>query len=378
VDLYEHQGKELLRAYGIPVPEGILAGSAEEAAAAAAAIGGRVVIKAQVLSGGRGKAGGVRIALDADSARREAADVLGLVIGGEQVSRVWVEPACEIVREYYLSTSIDRGAGRALLMFTTAGGVEIEEVAAARPEALARVHVDPLEGLEAHHLVELLAQLDDPAEQSAVAAIVERLYRCFVESDASLCEVNPLVIDGTGAVVALDAKVTLDDSALYRHPDLAALAPPPSPDTLEGFAAAQGVTYVKLDGTVGIFGNGAGLTMSTVDVVAVAGGSPASFCDLGGGGSASGVVAALEVVARDPQVRSVLFNIFGGITRCDEVARGILAALDQLTLELPFVVRLEGTNADEGRRILAAARRPNLEVEATMMAAAERAVELAT
>jgi succinyl-CoA synthetase beta subunit len=262
-------------------------------------------------------------------------------------------------------------------MFTTEGGIEIELVARERPHALARVHVDPLESLEPHHARELLTRLPEPRERAAITPIVESLYRCFSESDATLCEINPLVVTTEGGVLALDAKVTIDDSALFRHPELAGLAPASPADSLEGHAAEKGVTYVKLDGTVGILGNGAGLSMSTVDVVVVAGGAPANFCDLGGGGSAAGVVASLEVISRDPQVRSILFNIFGGITRCDEVARGILIAIDELGLTLPIVARLDGTNAEEGRRILTQAARPNLDVELTMLAAARRAVELA-
>jgi succinyl-CoA synthetase beta subunit len=377
VDLYEFQGKELLRRHGVPVSDGRLAASPEEAYSVAEALAGTVVLKAQVLSGGRGKAGGVRLAADPPTARREAAEILGLVIGGQRVERLWIEPACEIAREYYLSVAFDRAARQTLLMFTTDGGVEIEQVAAERPDALRRVHVDPLEGLGPHHARELLARLADRAQAGAISAVIEKLYRCFTESDALLCEINPLAITPARELQALDAKVTIDDSALYRHPELAPLGPRRLVETLEGFAAEKGVTYVKLDGSVGILGNGAGLSMSTVDVVAVAGGAPANFCDLGGGGSAAGVVASLEVIARDPQVRAILFNIFGGITRCDEVARGILAALDELHLTLPIVVRLDGTNAEEGRAILARAAPANLSVEATMLAAARRAVELA-
>ena len=273
--------------------------------------------------------------------------------------------------------ALDRGAGQALLMFTTEGGVEIEQVAAENPATLARVHVDPLEGYGAHHARELLTGVADDAERDQIARVAESLYRCFVECDATLCEINPLIVTPDGVVRALDAKVTIDDSALFRHPDLAQLRDLSAGDPLEAFARERGVIYVKLDGSVGILGNGAGLSMATVDVVVVAGGRPANFCDLGGGGSAAGVVSALEVIARDPQVRSILFNIFGGITRCDEVARGILTALDQTALAVPIVVRLDGTNAEEGRNILAEAARPGLHVEPTMLAAARRAVELA-
>jgi succinyl-CoA synthetase beta subunit len=377
VDLYEHQGKELFARFGIPVSEGRVALTPEEARAAAEELGGPVVVKAQVLTGGRGKAGGVKLADGPDEAEARASDIIGLDIRGHVVGRLWVESSSEIAREYYLSVTLDRGTGKALFMFTTEGGVEIEQVAAENPAALARVHVDPLEGIEPHHLRELLASVADDDERSQIEAIGTALYHCFVESDATLCEINPLIVTPEGQVRALDAKVTIDDSALFRHPDLAELRDVSAADPLEAFARERGVIYVKLDGSVGILGNGAGLSMSTVDVVVVAGGRPANFCDLGGGGSAEGVVAALEVIARDEQVRSILFNIFGGITRCDEVARGILAALDETGLTVPIVVRLDGTNAEEGRRILAEAGRLGLHLEPTMLEAARRAVELA-
>ena len=377
MDLYEHQGKELLARFGIPVSAGRVATTAAEARAAAEELGEPVVVKAQVLTGGRGKAGGVKLAEGPDEAEARAAEILGLDIRGHIVRRLWIETASDIEREYYLSVALDRGVGQALLMFTTQGGVEIEQVVAESPEALTRVHVDPLEGFEPHHVRELLETVADEGERAQIEQIVTALYRCFVESDATLCEINPLIVTPTGEVRALDAKVTIDDSALFRHPDLAELRDTAAADPLEAFARERGVIYVKLDGSVGILGNGAGLSMSTVDVVVVAGGRPANFCDLGGGGSAAGVVAALEVIARDSQVRSILFNIFGGITRCDEVARGILTALDEIDLNVPIVVRLDGTNAEEGRRILADANRDGLVLEPTMLEAARRAVELA-
>jgi len=377
VDLYEHQGKELFGRYGIPVSEGRVATTPEEARRAAAELGGAVVVKAQVLTGGRGKAGGIKLANDPEDAERKASEILGLEIRGHVVDRLWIERASEIAKEYYLSVTLDRGAKQALLMFTTQGGVEIEQVAAESPDELRRVHVDPLEGYESPHARELLAGVGDEDEQRQIAEILERLYRCFVETDALLCEINPLIVTPEGEVRALDSKFTIDDAALFRHPDLAELRDTSTADPLEAFARERGVIYVKLDGTVGILGNGAGLSMSTVDVVVVAGGRPANFCDLGGGGSAAGVVDALEVISRDPQVRSILFNIFGGITRGDEVARGILTALEQTGLTVPIVVRLDGTNAVEGRRILAEAAPPNLHVEPTMLDAARRAVELA-
>jgi len=377
MDMYEHQGKELLARFGIPVSAGRVATTAAEARAAAEELGEPVVVKAQVLTGGRGKAGGVKLAEGPDEAEARAAEILGLDIRGHTVRRLWIETASDIEREYYLSVALDRGVGQALLMFTTQGGVEIEQVVEETPEALTRVHVDPLEGFEPHHVRELLETVADEGERAQIEQIVTALYRCFVESDATLCEINPLIVTPTGEVRALDAKVTIDDSALFRHPDLAELRDTAAADPLEAFARERGVIYVKLDGSVGILGNGAGLSMSTVDVVVVAGGRPANFCDLGGGGSAAGVVAALEVIARDSQVRSILFNIFGGITRCDEVARGILTALDEIDLAVPIVVRLDGTNAEEGRRILADANREGLVLEPTMLEAARRAVELA-
>jgi succinyl-CoA synthetase beta subunit len=380
VDLYEHQGKELFRQFGIPVSEGRLATTPEEAHAAARELDGPVVVKAQVLTGGRGKAGGVRLAEDADDARAKAEAILGLDIRGHVVRKLWIEQASEIAKEYYLSVTFDRGEKKALFMFTTQGGVEIEQVAEENPDALVRLHVDPLEGFQPWQARRLVfgAGVEDAGEQKQIAEIVERLYRAFVETDAMLCEINPLIVTPSGEVKALDSKFTVDDNALYRLPAVAAMRDVAAADPLEAFAREKGVTYVKLDGNVGILGNGAGLSMSTVDVVAHVGGRPANFCDLGGGGSAEGVVDALEVIVRDPQVKSIFFNIFGGITRCDEVARGILEALDRMDMaRYPIVVRLDGTNAEEARRILADAGRPNVHSEATMLDGARRAVELA-
>jgi succinyl-CoA synthetase beta subunit len=379
VDLHEYQGKQVFRRFGIPVSEGRLATTPEEARQAAEELGGPVVVKAQVLTGGRGKAGGVKLAVDPADAEQKAREILGLDIRGHVVGKVWVEQASDIAKEYYLSITFDRGAKKPLLMFTTQGGVEIEEVAANDPEALVRLHVDALEGWQpwiARYLV-YAGRVGDPSEQKQIAKIIEQLYRCFVESDAMLCEINPLIVTPDGVVKALDSKFTADDSALYRHPEIAEFRDTSAADPYESFAREKGVTYVKLDGSVGILGNGAGLSMSTVDVVVVAGGRPANFCDLGGGGSAEGVVDALEVITRDPQVKSIFFNIFGGITRCDEVARGILEALERMQITVPIVVRLDGTNSVEGRQILADAAPPNLHVAPTMLEAARLAVELA-
>jgi succinyl-CoA synthetase beta subunit len=379
VDLYEYQGKELFRRFGIPVSEGRFATSAAEARAAAEELDGQVVVKAQVLTGGRGKAGGIKLADDPADAEGKANEILGLDIRGHVVRKLWIESASEIAKEYYLSVAFDRGAKKALFMLTTEGGIEIEEVAARSPEALARLHVDPLEGFQPYQARHLIygAGIDDPEEQKQIAAIVERLYRCFVETDAMLCEINPLIVTPEGEVRALDSKFSVDDNALYKHSDIAEMRDPDAYPPEERAAREKGVTYVKLDGDVGILGNGAGLVMSTLDVIALVGGRPANFCDLGGGGDAQGVVDALEVISADPQVRSILFNIFAGITRCDEVARGILQALSQITIEHPIVVRFDGTNAEEGRELLAEAAPPNLHVEPTMLEAARRAVELA-
>jgi succinyl-CoA synthetase beta subunit len=379
VDLYEYQGKQLFSRFGIPVSEGRLAETPAAARAAAEELGGPVVVKAQVLTGGRGKAGGIKLAASPEEAEARAAEILGLDIRGHVVGRLWIERASEIAKEYYLSLTFDRSAKKPLYMFTTRGGVDIEEVAATSPEALARLHVDPLEGFHPWQARRLVygAGVADPGEQKQIVAIVGRLYEAFVGCDAMLCEINPLIVTPDGEVRALDSKFTVDDNALYRHPDVAEMRDVAAADPLEALAREKHVTYVKLDGDVGVLGNGAGLTMSTVDVVTFAGGRPANFCDLGGGGDAQGVVDALSVIVRDPQVKAVFFNIFGGITRCDEVARGILQALSEIDIPYPIVVRLDGTNAEEGRRILAEAAPANLHVEPTMLDAARRAVELA-
>jgi len=379
VDLYEYQGKELFKRFGIPVSEGRLATTPDEAHLAAAELGGQVVVKAQVLTGGRGKAGGIKLAEGPDDARAKAKEILGLDIRGHVVRKLWIERASDIAKEYYLSLTLDRGAKQPLFMFTTEGGVEIEEVAEKHPDALVRLHVDPFEGYQPWQARRLVygAGVEDPNEQKQIVSIVGKLYEAFVATDAMLTEINPLVVTPEGEVKALDSKFTVDDAALYRHPDVAEMRDLDAVPPEERAAREKGVTYVKLDGEVGILGNGAGLVMSTLDVIALAGGRPANFCDLGGGGDAEGVVDALEVITADPQVKSIFFNVFGGITRCDEVARGILAALDRMTIEHPIVVRLDGTNAEEGRKILDEASPPNLYVEPTMLDAARRAVELA-
>jgi succinyl-CoA synthetase beta subunit len=380
VDLYEYQGKELFRRFGIPVSEGRLATSPREAHDAAVDLGGPVVVKAQVLTGGRGKAGGIKLASTPEEAEQHARAILGMDIRGHVVRRLWIERASDIAREYYLSVTFDRGEKKALFMLTTEGGVDIEEVAEERPEALARLHVDPLEGFQPYQARRLIyeAGIADPGEQKQIMQIIEQLYAAFIGADAMLCEINPLIVTPDGEVRALDSKFSVDDNALFRHADIADMRDPEAVPPEERFAREKGVTYVKLDGDVGVLGNGAGLSMSTVDVVNFVGGRPANFCDLGGGGDAEGVVDALEVITRDPQVRSIFFNIFGGITRCDEVARGILEALERLDMSrYPIVVRLDGTNAEQGRAILAEAGKENIHPEATMLDGARRAVELA-
>jgi succinyl-CoA synthetase beta subunit len=380
VDLYEYQGKELFKRFGIPVSEGRVAATPDEARAAAEELGTQVVVKAQVLTGGRGKAGGIKLADTPDEAAQHAEAILGMDINGHVVRKLWIEQASDIEREYYLSVTFDRGEKKALFMMTREGGIDIEEVASDRPEALARLHVDPLEGFQPYQARRLIyaAGIDDPDEQKQILGIVQKLYDTFVGADALLCEINPLIVTPEGEVKALDSKFTVDDNALYKHPDIAEMRDLDAYPPEERAAREKGVTYVKLDGEVGILGNGAGLVMSTLDVIALAGGKPANFCDLGGGGDAQGVVDALEIISADPQVKSILFNIFAGITRCDVVARGMLQALDETQIEHPIVVRFDGTNAEEGRQILEDAGRDNIHVEATMLDAAKRAVELSS
>jgi succinyl-CoA synthetase beta subunit len=378
VDLYEYQGKEFIRRYGIPVSEGLLATTSEEARTGAEQLGGQVVVKAQVLTGGRGKAGGVKLADDPADAQAKAGEILGLDIRGHVVGKVWIERASEIAKEYYLSVTFDRGEKKPLFMLTKEGGVDIEEVAERDPGAIARLHVDPLEGFQPWQARRLIygAGIDDPGEQRQILDIIGRLYDAFVGTDAMLCEINPLVVTPEGEVRALDSKFTVDDNALYKHEDISEMRDLEAYPPEERAAREKGVTYVKLDGDVGILGNGAGLVMSTLDVIGLAGGRAANFCDLGGGGDAQGVVDALEVITSDPQVKVIFFNIFGGITRCDEVARGILQALSQMEIDHPIVARLDGTNAEEGRALLREAEAP-IDVEPTMLDAARRAVELA-
>jgi succinyl-CoA synthetase beta subunit len=378
LDLYEYQGKELLRKHGVETLEGIVAKTPEDAQQAAEMLGGTVAVKAQVLSGGRGKAGGIKVVKSPEEAKAAAGQILGMDIRGHTVRGVLVEAGADIQKEMYLSVTVDRAAKRPLILFSTEGGVEIEEVAERNPEAIVRLHVDPLLGLLPYQVRELIFSAGLKGEAAkGVRKVLRNLYGAFEELDASLVEINPLVVTGDGRVLALDAKVTIDDSSLYRHEDIAKLHDVEAADPQEQRAQEVGLQYVKLDGDVGILGNGAGLVMSTLDVVAQAGGEPANFCDVGGGADAGKISTALDIVTSNEQVRSVLFNIFGGITRGDEVARGLLTAIERTGIDLPIVVRLDGTNAEEGRQILAENTPENVVTEETMLDAARRAVELA-
>jgi succinyl-CoA synthetase beta subunit len=379
VDLFEYQGKELLRRFEVPVPEGRVATRPDEVRAAAEGLGGNVVVKAQVLTGGRGKAGGIKTASSPEEAGEVGTGILGMDIRGHRVRRVLVERAGDIASEYYLSFLLDRSERNFLGMMSSKGGVDIEEVAASDPDAIARVHVDPLLGVSDFHARALVfgANIDQEARKEAMV-LIPRIFRAFVELDASLVEINPLVLTGSGRVMALDAKVTLDDSAEYRHAFFAELKSVHEVPEQERIAKEKGLNFIKLSGEVGIIGNGAGLVMSTLDVVKAAGGEPANFLDVGGGAGAELLSNALEVITSDAGVRSVLVNIFGGITRCDLVAEGIIDAFGRLEMNVPVVVRLDGTNAEQGRKMLAEAPHDRLLAADTMLGAAERAVELAS
>jgi succinyl-CoA synthetase beta subunit len=376
MDLYEHQGKELLAKHGIPVPEGIVARTAEEARAATEQLGGKSVVKVQVQIGGRGKGGGIKIVSSADEAAEAAAVMLDGGFKGMKVTRVLVEEQLPIEAELYMAITLDRTAGDFLAMVSSEGGMDIEEVARTKPDALRRRHIDPLLGMHSYQARFLTEGLTAEARPGAAEVLV-KLYALMEASDATLVEVNPLVLLADGRVVALDAKVTIDDSALGRQPELAALADSFPVDPTEARAKKEGLQYVKLEGEVGIIGNGAGLVMSTLDVVAQAGGRAANFLDIGGGASAESMATSLEVILSDPAVRSVLINVFGGITRCDLVASGILEALKRVEAKVPLVVRLDGTNAEEGRKILADADHERIIPKPTMLEAASEAARLA-
>jgi succinyl-CoA synthetase beta subunit len=378
MDLLEYQGKQLFARHGVPVPDGRPAASVEEAVKAAEEIGYPCVVKAQVQIGGRGKAGGIKVAQDQDEARQHAEAILGMDIRGLTVHELWIEGASEIAAEYYASVIFDRSAKAPLVMLSTKGGMDIEQVADEAPEAIARLHVDPLVGFQDFHGRRLAfdAGVDGDVVRP-VGAMLAKLYDVFIAEDATLVEVNPMIITPDRQVKALDAKVTLDDNAMYRHPKNAELRDLSAEDPQERMAKERGLTYVKLDGDIGILGNGAGLVMSTLDVVAQAGGQPANFLDAGGGSKADAITSAVEVILSNDKVKAVLFNIFGGITRGDEVAKGLIEAFNQIKPTVPFVVRLDGTNDEEGRRLLAEANLPNVVTEATMDGAAEKVVELA-
>src|SRR5437588_67247 len=382
MDLLEYQGKQLFARHDVPVPSGRYAADVDEALAAADEVGFPCVVKAQVQIGGRGKLGGIKLANSRDEVREHAEAILGMDIRGLTVHELWIEAASEIASEYYASVVFDRSAKAPLLMLSTKGGMDIEEVADEDPDAIAGLHVDPLLGFQDFHGRRLAFEARVDADVvRPVGEMLRKLYDVFVSEEATLVEVNPLIItpdQGRGrGVRALDAKATLDDNAMFRHPDNAQLRDISAEDPQERMAKERGLTFVKLDGNIGILGNGAGLVMSTLDVVAEAGGSPANFLDAGGGSKADAITNAVEVILSNAKVKAVLFNIFGGITRCDEVAKGLIEAFDQISPEVPFVVRLDGTNDEEGRRLLAEADLPNVHVESTMDGAARKVVELA-
>ena len=384
LDLLEYQGKELFARHGVPVPRGKHAKTIEEAVAAADEIGYPCVVKAQVQIGGRGKAGGIKVAESRQEAEQHSRAILGLQITGPhgegpfQVHELWVEEASEIDAEYYASVILDRSEKKPLAMLSVMGGMNVEEIADKDPDALVRRHIDPRSGLSAGETEQLATDAGvDEDVRGKTGAMLVKLYGAFNELDATLIEVNPLVVTADREVVALDSKTTIDNSALYRHEDVAAFEDLTTMDPQERMAKEKGLTYVKLDGNIGILANGAGLCMSTLDVVAQAGGDPANFLDAGGGSKADAIVAALEVITSDPKVRAVLFNIFGGITRCDEIAKGIIEASGRIDIGVPVIVRLDGTNSEEGLRLLAEADLPDLHVEKTMLGAADRVVAAA-
>ncbi len=376
MDLYEHMGKDLFRAHDIPVPRGTVAETPEQAADATRELGGRSVVKVQVQVGGRGKGGGVVLVDSPERAAEEAARMLGSDFQGHAVTRVLCEELLPLKQEFYTSVLLDRSSGDYLFMMTAEGGMDIETLAVERPEALRRVHVDPMLGLRTYHVRDLTETLPIEAREPA-GDILRKMFAMLREEDATLIEINPLVLLDDGRVVALDAKVTIDDNALYRRPATEALKEQFPIDPVEKRAKDAGLQYVKLDGAVGIIGNGAGLVMSTLDVVAQAGARAANFLDVGGGASADTMATSLEVILSDPAVKSVFINIFGGITRCDVVANGVLEALKRVQATVPLVVRLDGTNAKEGRQILSDAAHPQIFPAATMLEAAQRAADLA-
>jgi len=378
VDLLEYQGKQLFSKHGVPVPEGKHATSVDDAVAAAEEIGYPCVIKAQVAIGKRGKAGGIKLANDSDEAREHAEAILGMDIRGFTVHDLWVEQASEIAAEHYASIILDRGEKKLLAMLSRMGGMDVEEMAEKDPEALVKRHLEPNRefGPEQAGAIAADAGIDEDVSKQVADLLIE-LHEVALEEDATLIEVNPLIVTEDRKALALDSKMTIDNNALFRHEELAELRDRSAEDPQEQMAKEKGLTYVKLGGNIGILGNGAGLCMSTLDVVAQAGGEPANFLDAGGGSKAEAIVDALEVITSDPKVNAILFNIFGGITRCDEVARGIIEASQRIDLGVPLVVRLDGTNSEEGLKLLEEADIADLTVEKTMLGAAEKVVELA-
>ncbi len=378
MDLFEYQGKQFFARYGIPVSDGEAVTDVEAAVAAADRVGYPVVVKAQVQVGGRGKAGGIKLASNSDEARQYATDIIGMDIKGHTVEVVWVEHASDIAEEYYASFTLDRSAKQYLGMLSAQGGVEIEEVAATDPDAIAKIHVNPAEGLaEADCRAWVEAAKLNPAAVDGAVDILMKLYTAYTEGDADLVEINPLILTPDGRVHALDAKVSLDDNSVFRHADYAVYDETQVRDAREQAAHDKGLQYIGLDGAVGIIANGAGLAMSTVDIVTQVGGTPANFLDIGGGANADVMAGAMDVINNDPNVRSIFINIFGGITKGEEVANGIVQALERVQIDAPIVIRLDGTNADEGRAILEPHRSEKLQIEPTMLDAARRVVELA-
>ena len=379
MDLFEYQGKQYFAQYGISVSPGDIADTVDEAVAVAERVGYPVVLKAQVKVGGRGKAGGVQLAANVDDVRRHANNILGLDIKGHVVHRLWVEHASDIAKEYYASFTLDRANKTHLGMLSAQGGVEIEVVAEENPDAIAFLSIDPVRGLDLATARRWVAEaeLDEVAREQAAELLV-KLYDCYTRGDCDLAEINPLILTPDNQVHALDAKVTLDENASFRHPEWEAFRVNETEDPREKMAKEKGLNYIGLDGSVGIIANGAGLAMSTLDVVNQVGGSAANFLDIGGGANADVMAAALEVINADPKVKSIFVNIFGGITRVDEVAKGVLEALKRVSITSPIVLRLDGTNAVEGRAILAPHLSSTLITEATMLDAARRAVALAT
>ncbi len=373
--LHEYQSKQIFAKYGIPIPRGRVAATAMQAKEIAEELGGRVVIKSQVLVGGRGKAGGIRLAKNPSEAEEFATKILGMELKGLPVRKVLVDEAADIRHEIYLGVTNDRAARKPVFMASSAGGVEIEEVARVTPEKIIKVHVDPLLGLRDYQTRDLAAGIDLPREHwRAFGQICSGLWRAYLENDATLAEINPLVVTGANQLLAVDGKMLIDDNGLFRHPELSEMRDLDVEAPAEIEARKYGLTYIKLDGNIGCMVNGAGLAMATMDIVKLFGGEPANFLDIGGGASADKVSAALRLILADPNVKAVLFNIFGGITRGDEVARGILTALEEVQTDVPMVIRLVGTNAEEGRQLLADA---DMITATTLAEAAQKAVAVA-